>query len=291
MLPDMTPRGVSIRIFLVDGRPEGLRLVEKSNWTGIGIVCARSDYVNARGRDEWTRPGIYILSGPSTAGTLSSRIYVGEADELRARIDTHAKSKDFWTMAVAFTSKDANLNKAHARYLESRLISLAQQANRSELDNGTVPPIPHLSEPDVADMEAFLEDIRLILPLVGVHAFEIPAKVSAGQADLLYLRGPGGVEASGSDRADGFVVYEGSTGRVDEVPSIPYWVSKLRMQLQQGGIILEPGDGVLRVKSTYVFDSASSAAGALLGRSANGRVEWKDKAGRTLKQIQEAQLP
>ena len=31
-------RGFSIRVFLPEGTPEGLRLVEKSNWTGRGIV-------------------------------------------------------------------------------------------------------------------------------------------------------------------------------------------------------------------------------------------------------------
>ncbi len=38
----------------------------------------------------------------------------------------------------------------------------------------------------------------------------------------------------------------------------------------------------------YIFNSPSTAAGVLLGRSANGRLEWQDAAGRTLKDIQEA---
>lgn len=138
------PRPTSIRLFLVDGTPDGLRLIEKSNWTGVGLVCSRADYAFARNRDEYSRPGVYILQG-AVEGKL--RVYVGEADELRARLDQHAKQKDFWTTAVAFTSKDANLNKAHVRYLESRLIQLATRARRVELDNGTEPPTPHLSDP------------------------------------------------------------------------------------------------------------------------------------------------
>jgi hypothetical protein len=37
----------------------------------------------------------------------------------------------------------------------------------------------------------------------------------------------------------------------------------------------------------YLFDSPSTAAGVLLGRSANGRIEWKNEQGQTLKSIQE----
>jgi len=36
----------------------------------------------------------------------------------------------------------------------------------------------------------------------------------------------------------------------------------------------------------YVFSSPSLAAAVVLGRSANGRVEWKDSSGRTLKKLQ-----
>jgi hypothetical protein len=37
------------------------------------------------------------------------------------------------------------------------------------------------------------------------------------------------------------------------------------------------------------FSSPSTAAAVVLGRSANGRVEWKAADGRTLKEIQEAE--
>jgi Domain of unknown function (DUF4357) len=35
-----------------------------------------------------------------------------------------------------------------------------------------------------------------------------------------------------------------------------------------------------------VFSSPSAAATVVLGRSANGRIEWKDAQGRTLKELQ-----
>jgi len=286
----VTPaHGVSIRIFLADGRPEGLRLVEKSNWTGIGVICARSEYPSARSREEYQRPGVYLLSGPAQSGLTSGRIYVGEADELRSRIDKQAKEKDFWTSVLAFTSKDANLNKAHVRYLESRLIGMAQTAMRWELENGTAPPLPHLSEPDRADMEGYLSEMLLVLPLLGVPAFDVPATPSPLGGEVLRLKGKGGADGRGIDRPDGFVVLEGSTARPDSVPSIQEWMAALRSELMDAGI-LAPAGGLLKMTKAHVFDSPSSAAGVLLGRSANGRIEWKDSGGRTLKEIQAAQL-
>ena len=166
-----------MRIFIPSDEPEGLRIVEKSNWTGQGLVFPRSLYAEVRKRGELSRTGVYILWGPGEAGQLP-RAYVGEADVLLPRLDSHAKHKDFWTHAVAFTSKDQNLNKAHVQHLEARLVALAAEAKRCELDNGNVPQLPSLSEADAADAEGYLADLLLCLPIVGVSFFEKP-RVSA----------------------------------------------------------------------------------------------------------------
>lgn len=63
-----TSKGFSVRIFIPSGEPERLRIVEKSNWTGIGLVFPRSEYPEVRKRDELKRPGVYILWGPGESG-------------------------------------------------------------------------------------------------------------------------------------------------------------------------------------------------------------------------------
>src|SRR4051812_30689086 len=40
IMADQARRGFTIRIFLPDGIPDGLRIVEKSNWTGRAVICA-----------------------------------------------------------------------------------------------------------------------------------------------------------------------------------------------------------------------------------------------------------
>jgi hypothetical protein len=165
--------GTSLRIFLPDGTPDGVRLVSKSNWTGLAIASSRSRYPNARiARNEFRTPGVYVLVGPPENAKYEARIYVGEGEDPRGRIDAHHGSKDFWNRLVLFTSTGEVLNKATIRYVEARLLELALQAGRAELDNGNAPGLPPLTEPDQQDAESFLGDMLIIYPLLGLNVFE-----------------------------------------------------------------------------------------------------------------------
>jgi hypothetical protein len=276
--------GFSVRIFIPSGEPEALRIVEKSNWTGQGLVFPRAQFAEVRQRPELKRTGVYVLWGPGESTQLP-RLYVGEGDPVLPRIDQHAKQKDFWTHAAVFTSKDQNLNKAHVQYLEARLVGLAREAKRAERDNGNIPQLPALSEADTADAECFLGDLLLCLPVVGFSLFE-KAKAGAAKSRDLFLKAKG-IEARGVDSPEGFVVRAGSQAVQEEVPSIHGYLTDVRKSLVAQGV-LEPAGTSYILTQDYTFNSPSTAAGVLLGRSANGRTEWKDAKGRTLKETQEA---
>jgi hypothetical protein len=53
----------TIRIFVPDGDPEGVRLIDRMNWTGHGIVFPREKWLATKQRPEFSRTGLYILSG------------------------------------------------------------------------------------------------------------------------------------------------------------------------------------------------------------------------------------
>lgn len=276
--------GFSVRIFIPTGDPEGMRIIEKSNWTGQGIFFPRTLFAEARRREELTRTGVYILWVPAESGQLP-RAYVGEGDALLPRLDSHAKNKDFWTHAVAFTSKDQNLNKAHIQYLEARLVELAAEANRCDLDNRNVPQVPALSDADAADAELYLADLLLCLPVVGLDFLMKPGGLmEPRQALFLSVRG---ITAQGYEGAGGLVVRTGSQAAKEETPAIPAYLSDLRKALRRRGILRDEGT-TYRLTQDYSFNSPSNAAGVLLGRASNGRTEWKDGSGRSLKEIQEA---
>lgn len=282
------PRPTSIRIFLADGVPEGLRIVEKSNWTGRAVVAGRAQLSQALGRVELGQPGIYVLTGPAEEG--APRLYVGEADVLRDRLRQHVAGKDFWTRFVAFTSTNEGLNKAHVRYLEARLVELAKTANQWTLDNNTAPTPPPLSEPDRADAEWFLQEMLVIFPLLGIDAFEAAAgqaRTNEGNEQRTLMLEERGAKATGREVGDGFVVFEGSRARATEVASIHEYMRDLRRQLGERGVLQTEGDSLIFTQD-FRFNSPSTAAGVLVGGSANGRIAWKDERGRTLKALQEA---
>lgn len=280
-------RGFSIRLFLADGLPDGLRIAEKSNWVGRGLICPRVRYADVRTRPDFQKTGVYLLVGLSESLQLP-KLYIGEGDPAGSRLDSHSLKKDFWTYLVLFVSKDDTLNKAHVQYLESRLIALAKQAKRCELDNISTPELPSLSEADTADTEGFLDELLLILPVLGISAFESP-KATPPAATILTLKGKGLV-ARGYEATQGFVVLKGSQAQLTEVPSVaeytPYIIT-LRKSLLSNGILVTKPD-CLELTQDYQFDSPSTAASAMLGRNANGRIEWKTDSGTPLRDLQTA---
>jgi len=279
-------RPTSIRIFLADGSPDGIRILEKSNWTGRAVVASRTQLPEAFQRDELSRPGLYVLAGTGDDG--ESKLYIGEADVLADRLRTHASKKDFWTWFVAFTSADENLNKAHVRYLESRLLTLARTANQWGVENAAAPNEPPLSEADRADADWFLDEMLVIYPILGIDAFEIAASEPAppGGADDLVLD-QRGAKGRGRETKDGFVVLAGSRARASEVASAKPWLIDLRRKLLERGVLVDD-EGALRFTQDYRFTSPSSAAAVLVGGSANGRKAWRTGDGRTLREVQDA---
>lgn len=279
----------TIRIFLADGTPHGIRILDKSNWTGRGVEFSRLDWPRARLRDDLARPGVYVLTGEGDDGVM--RVYVGEADLLATRIGQHYSgpgAREFWTRAVTFSSTNDSLNKAHVRHIEARLVGLALAAKRCKVENSNLPSEPKLSEYDRAEAESFLEDMLLIYPLVGIDAFEPAVAKAAAAQPLLHLHAKG-ITAQGREAPEGFVVEAGSRARKAEVPSLHAHIRTLRRQLVSNGVLADDDGGDdYRVTQDFAFNSPSTAAAVLLGRTANGRMEWKDATGTTLKAIQEA---
>jgi Domain of unknown function (DUF4357) len=225
------------------------------------------------------------LVGPSE-NTGIGAVYVGEADPLRARLEQQHASRDFWTVAYVFTSKDANLNKAHVEYLEHRLITLAKGARRCDLQNGNVPSKPSLSEADQAEMETFLEEMLLCFPVLGISVFEKPEPKLLDKVILTFTRRD--VTAKGYESEDGFVVMKGSQASKTLVESMQSFAESLRSNLLRTGVLRDAGSQLVFAHD-YEFSSPSTAAYIVAGASVNGRDYWRTEDGRTLKQLQEAE--
>jgi len=171
----------TIRVFVPDGDPEGVRIIDRMNWTGAGLAFPRAKWSDIKGRTEFSRTGVYILVGKVEEDDLPT-LYIGQGDGVRNRIESHIQNKDFWDWGVVFVSPSGGLNRAHVTWLEYALIARANETKRCHLDNGNAPQEPALTEAERADIQGFLKEILQILPLVGLRAFEFPKPVAEPKA-------------------------------------------------------------------------------------------------------------
>src|SRR6266436_1170193 len=179
----LMPDPFTIRIFVPGGDPEGIRLIDRMNWTGLGIAFPRSKWTEVRQRGEFGRAGVYILVGYPEDDLPT--IYIGQADGVRNRIEAHFQNKEFWDWGIIFVSNSGGLNRAHVTWLEYALVNRATATGRCRLDNGNAPQEPGLTEAEKADTQAFLKEILQILPLVGLRAFEFPKAVATPQTSTI----------------------------------------------------------------------------------------------------------
>lgn len=174
----------TIRIFVPDGDPDGVRIIDKMNWTGMGIAFPRAKWPEIKKRAEFSKAGVYILRGYQGENDELPTIYIGQGDGVKSRVDSHYKDKDFWDRGIAFMSPSGGLNRAHVTWLEYALVKRAKEAKRCFLDNGNLPQEPSLTEAEKADTQAFLKEILQVLPLVNLGVFEDARPVASPRATI-----------------------------------------------------------------------------------------------------------
>ena len=273
----------TIKIFLLEGDPTGAKKVQLSNWSGMAVVIPRSKLEIVNKRDELNKQCIYFLVGGSS---ISPEVYVGEAENFQKRIPQH-QSKDFWNACVVFLAKDENLSKAHVRFLEAKFIDDCFKANRAKLHNGNSPEGSKLSEEDESDMNEFKQNIKLILSTLGYTFHEIPS--IAPKSSAQYFIKAKGLEAKGIYTSEGIIVLEGSQVTKDEVPSIHEYLHNIRAEKLQEKAMVDKVT-YLEVQQKITFSSVSTAAGFVMGRSANGWNEWRNTEGKTIDEMERKSL-
>lgn len=277
--------GKTIRIYLAQGEPNGVMTAEIINWTGKVIVAPRSRLSELARRGEAKRAGVYVLTGDDPDTLSRKKVYVGESDNVFSRLVQHEgdESKDFWTDTALILSKDENLTKSHIRYLESRMIQMISNARRASLANGTNPDLRALPESDVADMEFFLTQVQMLMPVLGFSFTQPPptqaseaisvtggAKVNDQETSVEFYMNPVGTKATAQEINGEFVVLKGSTARKENVAGVTY--KPLRDQLIQDEKLVsdEHSDFFVFVEDVS-FSSPSAAAAVVYGGNQNGR--------------------
>lgn len=277
--------GKAITIFLIDGNPDGMLTCELSNWTGKAVKIPRLMLKDYAKRLELNKTGVYFLFGRDEANPDATAVYIGEAEEVYKRLIQHQKL-DFWTEVVVFISKDENLNKAHIKFLEYSLHEMAEKANRYSIKNANTPTRPSISESERAVMLEFMDNMKVLINTMGYKLFEPLTEAREDKKNQYFIKATRGADSKSVVTNEGIVVTKGSTIATSLVPSISPSLIAFRQKLIDRGVIVQKKDKLHFIQD-YLFASPSTAAAIVMGRNANGRTEWKDKDGKTLKENEE----
>lgn len=289
--------GRTIQLFLVDGKPGGLRKASLHGWTGTLCIARQSDFARLLKRDEVDRTGIYIFTGPDEDNPGALRAYIGSATCVRDRLPSSARDRPFWETIITVTTSDDDLSRGHAEYLEARVIAMARAAQRVRLEQ--IDPKPEgrrLPEADVANMEEFLRNLAVVLPVAGLDMLRPQPKavlrretVAQAEGQVQFeIRHKSGVQATAIEEDGEFIVLEGSEA-LTETGYVLQSYGGLKLGLLQSEVLVPQGTR-LRFAHPWSFSSPSAAAAVVLDRNSNGRVEWKVKGSKqTYHDWQEAQ--
>lgn len=279
------PRPQTIQIFLPAGDPRGIRVAEITTRIIRVIEVPRSQLVEFIKTPEALQVGVYFLMGELSEAGLP-RVYIGQSGSVGSRLVQHNQGKDFWNRAMVVISLTNSMTQTHALFLEWFAISEATKAGRYSLENGNTGARPHTPAPLEADCHEIHETAATLLATLGQPIFEplTNASTFSGVKELFYCKGSG-ADGVGEYTTEGFVVRKSSRGRVENVASIQGTSNeRFRDQLVTEGVMAAK-DGMLVFARDHLFASPSMAAMALMGRSANGWVEWKSPQGKTLDEV------
>lgn len=272
----------TIQIFLPSGEPTGIRVAEVTTRIVQVIEVPRKRLPEFFAMPESTQVGVYYLLAAPEDGS-APQVYIGQTGDLRGRLAEHDKRKDFWERVLVLVSRTHSLTQTHALYLEWLSIDMARKVARYNDLNGNAGSRPHTPAPMEADCREVFETGQTLLATLG-HPLFVPLPqpgLITAEDEVFYCRS-GGVDGRGLYTTEGFVVLKGSRGRRQDVPSIQGTSDSSRREtLISDGVMTVEGDTVVFARD-HLFRSPSMAALALVGRTANGWLEWKNLAGQTL---------
>lgn len=286
-------------MFLMDGEVTGKIKCTLSNWTGVIYKIPRIQLADLKSRDEMKQSGIYFLFGRDE-DKQKNITYIGQATNrkngegvlLRVQEHTRDSHADYFNDVIILTTQNNSFGPTEISYLENKFTQLAKESGRYIVKNGNEPNPGNVTEEKQSELDEVVENVLMIVGTLGYRVF-IPMTTKVDQQarneveQYLYLKrkmkkSDQIIEAKCERTTEGFVVLEGSQVEMIDSPAIPTSLKELRKELIKANVIK---GGILQEKQ--LFSSPSYAVAFVLGMNTNGRMDWKDKDGKTLKELEE----
>ena len=286
-------------MFLMDGEVTGKIKCTLSNWTGVIYKIPRIQLGDLKSRDEMKQSGIYFLFGRDE-DKQKDVTYIGQAttrkngEGVLLRIQEHTRDThaDYFNDVIILTTQNNSFGPTEISYLENKFTQLAKEAGRYIVKNSNDPNPGNVTEEKESELDEIVENTLMIIGTLGYRVFvpmtkEVSQDLTDNHSTYLYLKRKTKksnkvIEATCERTTEGFVVLEGSQVEIKDSPYLPASLKEMRQNLIASRVIQ---DGVLKEKQ--LFSSPSYAATFLLGMQTNGRTDWKDQDGRTLKELEE----
>lgn len=283
----------------MDGEVTGKIKCTLSNWTGVIYKIPRLQLGDLKSRPDMKQSGIYFLFGRDD-DNYQDTVYIGQAttrkngEGVLLRIQEHTRDShsDYFNDVIVLTTQNDSFGPTEISYLENRFTQLANEANRVVVRNGNEPNPGNVTEEKQSELDEVIDNTKTIIGALGYRLFvprvgnDISTDEERTEKNIVLERR---IKRSGKkiiayckQTTEGFVVLKDSMVEITDGKAIPESIRELRQELQEKGII---ENGIL--KESQFFNSPSYAASFVLGMNTNGRTDWKDSNGCTLKEIEE----
>ena len=283
----------------MDGEVTGKIKCTLSNWTGVIYKIPRLQLGDLKSRPDMKQSGIYFLFG-RVDDNHQDTVYIGQAttrkngEGVMLRIQEHTRDSHsgYFNDVIVLTTQNDSFGPTEISYLENRFTQLANEANRVVVRNGNEPNPGNVTEEKQSELDEVIDNTKAIIGALGYRLFvpRVDNNISTDEERIeknivlerRIKRSGKKIIAYGKQTTEGFVVLKDSMVEITDGKAIPKSIRELRQELQEKGII---ENGIL--KESQFFNSPSYAASFVLGMNTNGRTDWKDSNGCTLKEIEE----
>lgn len=287
----------NFNLFLIDGEVTGRIKCTLANWTGLAYKIPRSYLEKCKDRQDLKQSGVYFLFGKNDQE--EDEVYIGQAgirkngEGVLFRVSEHLKDKDYFSDAVMLTTQNNSFGPTEISYLENKFTNMAIKTDRYNVRNNNDPNPGNVTEEKESELEDFVEYSKMVLGVLGYKVFVplvkeyIVDEVKDNEELMLYLnrkikKSNKIIEAKCMRTSEGFVVLKDSM--IEEIDSraIPKGLKDIREKCRATNEIING-----RLTKNYLFNSPSYAAAFVLGMHTNGKTDWKNSKGISLKEMEE----
>ena len=246
--------------------------------------------------------GVYVLEGTLLESEVDRAAYVGEG-VFRQRTLDHTKEGSnvdksmSWDTAYVFTSPD--FHRGFVKWLELSVLEALEATPLLSLVNGNRPPGDSLESMDRVNARAFLEEILMLLPVLGSRVLEQSVErpkappedisgvvTSSPEGAPLFRHTQPGVRAQMVVDPDGmYRILAGSrlvAGDFSKKAKLAKSTLASREKLITNGVLVASADGTLFLNEDVRLRSANALCTFVVGNMHDVRRSWVTKDGLTL---------